>query len=117
MECDRVFYLLIYSNSRAFRLNQPIKLDEAYKLKQKLGDKLRVYPASIELREDKTYALSSRTVAVLGIAETIRDARELSMKGLEVIEGGALWYRKDIASSNHIQNSINHMKRLRNTKR
>jgi len=32
---------------------------------------------------------------------------------LRAIEGGALWFRTDIASKQHIENSIRHMKELR----
>jgi len=90
-------------------IGSPVRLESACKL----GENIRVYPASIELRDGQAYALSSRAVAVVGIADTIAYARELSLQGLEAIEGGALWNRRDVASNDHIQRTVEHMKRLR----
>ena len=94
-------------------IGKSVKLEGAYKLGKKFGDSIRVYPASMELRDSEVYALTSRSVAVVGIAETIKDARELSLKGIKAIEGGSLWNRKDIASSEHVQKSVAHMERLK----
>jgi len=94
-------------------IGKPVKLEETYKL----GDQVRVYPASMELRDDGIYALTSRAVAVVGIAGTINNARELSLKGIRAVEGGALWNRNDIASSEHIQKSVEHIERLRRKNR
>ncbi len=93
-----------------------IYLEKAYKLKEDLGESLRIYPASIELRNGETIALSSRTVALVGIADSIKSAREISMKGVNSVEGMGLRHRNDIASAQHIEKSIDHMNRLRNIK-
>jgi len=93
-------------------LGTPVDLSSAEKLSEKYGDLIRIYPGSMELRDDgKLYPLSSRTVAVVGIAEDIQSAREISLEGIREIKGG--WYRSDIASEEHIRKSIEHMKRLR----
>jgi phosphoribosylamine--glycine ligase len=99
---------------RKDEIGTPIDLSSVEKLREKYGDNIRIYPGSMEMREDgKFYALSSRTVAVVGISEEIQDAREISIEGIKAIKGGALWYRSDIASREHIKRSIEHMKRLR----
>lgn len=90
-------------------ISKPVSLEDAYKL----GDLAHVYPASMELRNGEVYALTSRTVAVVGVSDTIQEARELSLNGINSIEGGALWNRNDIASSEHIQKSVEHMETLR----
>ncbi|MEM4347564.1 MAG: hypothetical protein QW802_03150 [Candidatus Altiarchaeota archaeon] len=91
---------------------KPINLEDAYELTKK--ENLRIYPGSLELRDDgKFYALSSRTVASVGISDTIEEAREISLKGINAIKGGALWFRSDIASKEHIERSIKHMRKLR----
>ena len=88
-------------------------LTEAYDLSQSLDGNLRVYPGSMELREDgKTYALGSRAVACVGIGDSIESAREISLDGVATIDG-PLWNRVDIASNEHIQKSIENMKALR----
>lgn len=94
-------------------IGKAVRLEEA----NKLGNEVRVYPASMELIDSEVYALTSRAVAVVGIADTINDARELSLKGINAVEGGALWNRSDIASGEHIQKSIEHMERLRRKSR
>ncbi len=77
------------------------------------SESIRVYPGSIELRENGNFALGSRTVAVVGIGDTIQDAREKSLDGITEIRGGALWNRTDIALKAHIDKSIKHMEELR----
>jgi len=95
--------------------DKPVSLSGAYGLAKKYGDKIRIYPGSMELREDgRTYALGSRTVCVVGVGEDIERAREISLEGLEAVKGGSLWFRTDIASGEHIEKSKRHMKRLRN---
>jgi phosphoribosylamine--glycine ligase len=95
------------------QIGKSLNLKDAEKLEKEAGGKIRIYPASMELRENGTFALKSRTVAVLGIADTINEARELSLKGIDAIKGGSLWNRKDIASMQHIKSSIDHMIELR----
>jgi len=91
----------------------PVDLSAANALSRKYGDRIRVYPGSMELRDSETYALKSRVVGVLGIGETIEEARQISLEGIDAIRGGALWNRTDIASKQHIQQSVEHMRRLR----
>jgi phosphoribosylamine--glycine ligase len=94
-------------------MGTPVDLTQAYELCEKYVDKIRVYPASMEKRGDKTYPLKSRTVCTVGIADTIEEARQISLEGINTITGGALWYRTDIASKEHIAKSIQHMHFLR----
>ena len=91
----------------------PIDLSKAKALSEKYGDNFRIYPGSMELRDGKNYALGSRTVCCIGISETVEQAREISLDAINSISGGALWYRNDIASKEHIQRSIDHMERIR----
>lgn len=92
----------------------PVVLDDAEKLVSKQGDIMRIYPGSLEIRDDgQCYALGSRTVCCVGVGENIQSAREISLKGIATIKGGALWNRTDIASPQHISKSIRHMQNLR----
>ncbi|OYT27028.1 MAG: hypothetical protein B6U97_02505 [Candidatus Altiarchaeales archaeon ex4484_96] len=94
-------------------LGSEVDLTGAYKLKVNYGNDLWVYPGSMEVKGDKTFSLSSRTVCCIGVGDSIEEARKRSMEAIESIGGGGLWYRKDIASIKHITNSIEHMKMLR----
>jgi len=94
-------------------IDTPVFLNQAYTLNKKYGDNIRVYPASMEQRDDQAYALRSRAVCVVGIGDSIQAAREISLEGMNTIKGGALWNRTDIASKEHINKSISHMQQLR----
>jgi len=91
----------------------PVDLAKAYDLAGKYGDRIRVYPGAMELRNGVAYALKSRAVGVLGIGDTIEEAREISLEGVKAITGGGLWNRTDIASKEHIAKSVRHMEMLR----
>ena len=67
----------------------------------------------MELRDNTTYALKSRAVGVLGIGDSIEEARKISLEGLDAVKGGALWNRTDIASKQHIAKCVRHLKQLR----
>jgi fusion protein PurCD len=89
-----------------------IDLTEAQKLAKKDWS-IRVYPGSMELRDNENFALGSRTVAVVGLGDSIQEAREKSLEGIDAIKGGALWNRSDIAAKKHINQSVKHMGELR----
>jgi len=97
-------------------IGKPVNLTKAYELTRKYDDRIRVYPASMELRDSETYALKSRAVCVIGIGENIDEARQISLEGIKAIKGGALWHRTDIASKQHIERSVRHMEELRRRK-
>jgi len=107
-------YINIFPNSvNKNEIGKPVDLSKAYELSEDYGEKLRVYPASMELRDDDTYALKSRAVCVVGAGDSIETARETSIEGIRAIKGGGLWYRRDIASRQHIEKSIRNMEELR----
>nr|MDO8133224.1 ATP-grasp domain-containing protein [Candidatus Njordarchaeum guaymaensis] len=95
-------------------VDSPIHLDKALKFVEENPENLRLYPGSIEVRPDgKSYSLSSRTICSVGIGETIEEARGFSLEAINKVLGGSLWYRSDIASQEHINKSIEHMKQLK----
>jgi len=120
LECDEKATVVTYAvpltyggYRKKFSGSKRVDLSDAYKLREKYGDALRIYPGSLELREDgNTYALSSRTVCAVGIADSLEDARKISLDAIRSIDG-PLWNRWDIASPHHIQKSIQRMKELR----
>jgi len=97
-------------------VNTPIDLSKADSLVAKYSDRIRVYPGSMEIRDSKVFALRSRAVAILGIGDSIEEAREISLEGAGAISGGALWNRTDIASKTHILRSVRKMELLRSNK-
>ncbi|MDR2204184.1 MAG: hypothetical protein LBE76_07845 [Nitrososphaerota archaeon] len=97
-------------------MGTPVDFTEVYRLAKRFGDRLRVYPGSMELRGGYSYALKSRAVGVLGIGDSLEEARVLSQEGAMVISGGGLWNRVDIASAEHIARSVRHMECLRGSR-
>jgi phosphoribosylamine---glycine ligase len=91
----------------------PVDLSKTEALIKKYGDKIRIYPGSMEVRGGKNYALKSRAIGVLGIGDSIEEARVISQEGAKAITGGALWNRTDVATKQHIAKSISHMEALR----
>ncbi len=94
-------------------INTPVDLSRAEALTKKYGDKIRIYPGSMELRDGKNYALKSRAIGILGIGDSIEEARVISQEGAKAITGGALWNRTDVATKQHINKSVNQMEKLR----
>jgi len=93
--------------------DRKVDLTDAYKLMEKYNGALRVYPGSMELRDDgNSYLLGSRTVGCVGIGRSIEEARDISLEAIQSIDG-PLWNRWDIGSKEHIASSIEHVKSLR----
>jgi len=55
---------------------------------------------------------ASRSVAVVGVAATLEDARQVSLAGVDAVKG-PVRSRRDIASRSDIESSRRHMRELR----
>ena len=102
---------LEYGGYASYSGPKKVDLSRAEKLKEKYGDNLGIYPGSMEVRNGENYALGSRTVAVVGIADTLEKAREISMEGIRKIDG-PLRHREDIALPEYINRSKKHMEKI-----
>ena len=76
------------------------------------GIEAELYYASIIEENGRLIAQSSRSIAVVGIGDTINDAEAACQRGVEKIHG-SVFYRRDIGTDALIQKRIAHMKRLR----
>ena len=94
-------------------VDKPVDLKKAYEHIRKHSDAVRIYPGAMEMRGGKDFALRSRAVCAVGIADDIEDARSISLEALKNIRGGALWNRTDIASRTHLRRSMQHLEKLR----
>ncbi|MFH1448775.1 MAG: phosphoribosylamine--glycine ligase [Candidatus Micrarchaeota archaeon] len=68
--------------------------------------------ASVDKRGKNLFELGSRTVAVLGIADSISEAEGIAEKATSFVTG-PLFHRKDIGTSALVQKRIDHMRELR----
>ncbi len=89
-----------------------VRLEKAYKLSAESERNILIYPGSMEVRDGSNYALKSRAVAVIGVGDSIAEARDRCVEGVKGIDG-PLWNRWEIGSAKHIANSINHLNGLR----
>jgi len=75
------------------------------------GDALLFY-SSVYEKDNKVYTTGSRALAVLGVADTIREAENKAEDGLCGLEG-SLYSRHDIGTEALIRKRIRHMEELR----
>ncbi len=77
---------------------------------EKLG--AQFFYASVDERENVIYEMGSRTVAVLGVGDSIYDAEKIAEKATSFVSG-PLFHRKDIGTKELVAKRIGHMKELR----
>jgi phosphoribosylamine--glycine ligase len=71
----------------------------------------RFFYASVDLRENRVVTTASRTIAVVGIAETIATAEQIAEAATGHVVG-PLRHRRDIGTQHLIQKRIDHMNSL-----
>jgi phosphoribosylamine--glycine ligase len=76
------------------------------------GDALLFY-ASVDAREDGVYTTTSRSFAVVGVADSIAAAEGIAEDALERAGEGGLRVRHDIGTPDLVQQRIDHMAELR----
>ncbi len=86
---------------------EPIQVDE---------EKLAVagasyYFASVDAREGKIFTSRSRTMGILGIADTLEAAEQIAETGVSHVSG-KLFHRKDVGTRPLLQKRIDHMDSL-----
>ena len=90
--------------------DKPIKGEKIDLSKVKDHDSL--FYASVDVINGALVEAGSRTVAVVGVDETIEKAEKLAQREISKIKG-PLFHRKDIGTSKLIQKKIDHMDSLR----
>ena len=90
--------------------NEPIKGAEISL--SKIKDQESLFYASVDVQNGVLVEAGSRTIAVIGIDNTINGAEKIAEKEILKIEG-PLFHRKDIGTSALIQKRIEHMDSLR----
>ena len=73
-----------------------------------IKDKNLLFHASVELKDEEFIQMGSRAVAVVGHGESIWEAEQIAEKNISKVKG-PLFHRKDIGTTELIQQKINHM--------
>jgi len=76
------------------------------------GDAL-LYYASVDERDDGVYTTTSRSFAVVGVADSITEAEEIAEEAISKAGEEGLRVRHDIGKPDLVQQRIDHMKELR----
>ena len=71
-----------------------------------------LFYASVDIQNGKLVEAGSRTVAVVGLADSISNAEKIAEKEVSSVTG-PLFHREDIGTDTVIQKRINHMKSIR----
>jgi phosphoribosylamine--glycine ligase len=84
---------------------QPISVDEKAMVEQNAG----FFYASVDLKDGHLVTTASRTIAVLGIADTLIAAEEIAETATRHVQG-ALRHRRDIGTADLIRKRMEHVK-------
>jgi phosphoribosylamine---glycine ligase len=89
----------------------PRKGDEI-QLPEELPANATIFLSAVDVRQGKLIATGSRTVAVVGIGETLSEAEAVCEQAVRQIPG-RFFHRTDIGTDSVIARRVDHMKRLR----
>ena len=73
-----------------------------------------LFYASVDIKEGQLVESGSRTIAVVGVADTLAEAESVAEKEISTVRG-PLFHRTDIGTDDLIQKRINHMNELLST--
>ena len=90
--------------------DSPVK-DEQINI-SKINNPDGLFYASVDIQNGKLVEAGSRTIAVVGMANSISNAEKIAEKEVSAIDG-PLFHRSDIGTDMVIQKRINHMKSIR----
>lgn len=87
----------------------PISVDE----KKIIENGSVLFYANVDVVNGKLVTGTSRSIGIVGIADTIEEAEENSEKALKYVKGDAITVRHDIGKRELVQKRVDHMKELR----
>jgi len=67
----------------------------------------------VNKENDDIYTTSSRSLAVVGVADTLSDAEKICEEALIHVKGDHIFIRHDIGTSELIEKRVRHMNELR----
>ena len=73
----------------------------------------RLFYASVDKKNSDIFTSSSRSLAIVGIADDISDAEKICEQALNYIKSDHIFIRHDIGKTDLINKRINHMKEIR----
>jgi phosphoribosylamine--glycine ligase len=98
---------------------------EGYGVKSRVGERIevdeqairkagaRLFYASVNKKDKSIVTGSSRSLAVVGIAQELAEAERICEQGLRFVKGEHIFIRHDIGTKTLLDKRVNHMKELR----
>ncbi|OYT28702.1 phosphoribosylamine--glycine ligase [Thermoplasmatales archaeon ex4572_165] len=98
---------------------------EGYGVKSMIGEKIDVdeslieksgsllFYASVNKKDDHITTTSSRSLAIVGLADNISDAEKTCEEGLKAVKSDHIFIRHDIGRKALIEKRVTHMKKIR----
>ncbi|MDL2261279.1 phosphoribosylamine--glycine ligase [Methanimicrococcus sp. OttesenSCG-928-J09] len=77
---------------------------------------LIIYYSSVYEKDGKIFTTGSRSVGVVGLAETIEEAEKIAQNALDNQIKGDLFFRRDVGTNALVQKRIDHMNEIRSEK-
>jgi len=71
-----------------------------------------LFYASVDIKDGRLVESGSRTVAAVGMADTISEAEKIAEKEISAVKG-PLFHRTDIGTDELVQKRIDHMNSVR----
>ena len=72
----------------------------------------KLFYASVNKKDDHVFTTSSRSLAIVGISDTIAEAELSCEKGLEFVKGEHIFIRHDIGKKKLLEKKMSHIKEL-----
>jgi phosphoribosylamine-glycine ligase len=85
---------------------------DAVELPKRLPEGVSCYLSAVDMRDGKLVATGSRTVAFVGVGDTLAEAEALCGEVAALVPG-RFFYRKDIGTAEAIARRVEHMQSLR----
>jgi len=73
----------------------------------------KLFYASVNKKNNDIFTTSSRSLAVVGIANELTDAERICEKALSHVKGDHIFIRHDIGTKELIEKRVSHVKMLR----
>jgi len=98
---------------------------EGYGVKSMVGEKIfvnekmikktgaKLFYASVDKKDKYVLTTSSRSLAVVGIADALSDAEKICEKALKYVKSDHIFIRHDIGTKELLDKRVNHMRELR----
>ncbi len=72
-----------------------------------------VYYAAVDERDGRLYTTTSRSVAVVGVAESLEEAEAIAERATAHVRGEHLYHRRDIGTKELIERKLERLRKLR----